>query len=220
MSTALIGATVAVAMLRGQRPSPVCALRWEFPGVGVVRMTAATTPLAARIDAAWSHRRRPEDLHSGWSWLGILNDCRDGFVLVACDRDEPVGVFASEKRSPITLEGRPYYRLDYLEIDPALRGSGFGSLALALVGVRAVELGAGGIVLGAFQAPKLLEFYEESGATRGCPRGWNPPSQVIPLTFDNSALMRLEKEAHAFRHDPTGTREGSPGGSGEGGEVP
>ncbi|MBP9204906.1 MAG: hypothetical protein KBG28_13125 [Kofleriaceae bacterium] len=128
---------------------------------------------------------------------------REAFVVRA--DQAPIAIWASKVGSPIALAGRRYYRLDYLEVDPARRGDGQTStLLLGLIAKRAEEHGASGVVLAAFSIDRLLQAYEYLGAERGAPPGWNHPPQLVPLTFNAAALHRLRELIDDLQEDPPG----------------
>lgn len=204
---------------RVQKPCAAATWCWrvEDPAVPLLRIAAATPALVAQADDEWSRTRLRGDIHNSWAWTEILKRTRDTFVMVDAD-GAAAGAFASTHSTPILLSGKPYYRLDFLEVAPRYRGGEVGAVALGIVGYRARELGASGIVLAAFNVPGLVTFYESLGAKRGAPRGWNVPPRVLPLHFDEDALDRLEAIAHAYRDDqrtegarPSGREASDPG---------
>lgn len=158
--------------------------------------------MAKTIDAEWVGRRAAGDVHLTWRWVDLTRDTRESFVVFL--DDVPVAIWASKTGSPVTLDGHPYYRLDYVELDPDLRGDGQTSVMLfALIARRASELGAEGIVLSAFNVDKLINTYEILGATRGNPSGWKWPKELVPLTFYQGALDSLRELTDGFEEDPS-----------------
>jgi hypothetical protein len=61
------------------------------------------------------------------------------------------------------------------------------------------------VVLSAFNVDKLVRGYETLGATRGSPRGWNYPAELVPLTFEQAALDDLRESTDAFKEEPSRT---------------
>jgi hypothetical protein len=150
------------------------------------------------------HGERESDVHLAWNWAEIVPDMHDAFVVLA--EDEPIAIWASRLRSPVVLEGRKYYRLDYLEIDPRRRGDQLvAPLMFGLIARRATELEAVGVVLAAFQIPGLVKRYVTLGASQGCPRGWNHPTELVPLTFEQAAIDRLRELIDALQEDRSGS---------------
>lgn len=165
-------------------------------------MLVATTPaLVQRIDHDWPQQRPVDDYSVDWAWSDLLAECRESFAIVTESGGDPVAIFGAKHSEPLKLLDGPLYRIDFLEVAPARRGSDAGVLLLALVALRAGEVGARGIVGASFNIPGLLNFYQRAGAKLECPRGWNPPAGVIPLHFDESARSNLEAIAHAQRDD-------------------
>lgn len=177
-------------------PTTLTRLRWDIPDVGIVIVRAATFNNCVAIDATWPPSRRPADVHHAWRWVDIWSSLKDCFVIM--DSECPVAIWGSSVSRPLQLAGTTYYRLDYLEISPAHRGKILGAFSTAVIAFRASELGATGIVLTAFHVPGLVEFYEKMGAVRGAPRGWSHPKELVPLTFELSALQRLKEFSDAF----------------------
>lgn len=165
-------------------------------------LVATSAATAQRIDAAWPGQRPPEDHHHVWRWATLLGECRDSFTLVTEGAGEPAAVYGSRHATPLNLASRLFYRMDYFEVAPKLRGTGVGVLMLGVMALRAREAGAVGIVGAAFNVPKLLAFYRAAGAVLECPRGWNAPPGVVAFHIDESALTRLEAIVHAQRDEP------------------
>jgi len=190
-----------VAQRRAPKPSSLSGKTWRVPDLGKVRVATASRRALEDLDRRWGAMRRPEDVHLAWRWTEIVPDMREAFIVYA--EDAPIGIWASKSGSPLALEGAAYYRLDYLEIDPARRGDGATSpLLFALIAKRAAEHRASGIVLAAFNVEGLIETYVALGAELGCPRGWNHPPELVPLTFRQVALDELRALIDALQEDP------------------
>ena len=192
--------------MRRQRPPRATSLTnkvWAAADLGEVRVGTATNEVASLIDQAWLPRREGDDIHLAWRWADIVPDMREAYVVRA--GEEPIAIWASKVGSPIELGGRKYYRLDYLEVDPARRGDGQTSaVLLALIAKRAAEHGAEGVVLAAFSIDGLIRAYEYLGAERGAPPGWNHPAQLVPLTFKQPALTKLRELIDDLEEKPPG----------------
>jgi GNAT superfamily N-acetyltransferase len=186
------------------RPAKISSLpgsRWKVPGLGEVTITTGSPDVAARIDKLWRERRGDIDALLAWKWVDIVADMREAFAIHAAG--SPIAIWASKPGSCVQLDGKPYYRLDYLEVDPERRGDGQTSTLLAgMIAKRATEHRASGIVLPAFPSEKLAKFYESLGATRGAPQGLEPPPQLVPFTFGQDALDNLRELVDALQKDP------------------
>jgi hypothetical protein len=115
--------------------------------------------------------------------------------------DVPMAFWCGTKRGPITLPEGPFYRLDYMEVHPRLRGGPLSVFMVALWACRALELGANGIVLSAFPAEGLLAFYRRAGAVERQPRGWNQPRGLVPFVFERPLLEELKGYADGLLED-------------------
>ncbi len=151
--------------MRRQRPPRATSLTnkvWAAADLGEVRVGTATLEVARALDVTWSPRRGGDDIHFAWRWADIVPDMREAFVVSA--KGEAIAIWGSKLGSPIELGGQKYYRLDYLEVDPARRGDGQTSaLLFGLIAKRASEHGATGIVLAAFSIDGLIQAYEYLG---------------------------------------------------------
>lgn len=190
-----------MAQRRAPKPSALLGKTWRVPGLGAARVATASLQASRDIDRRWSPRRRPDDAHLAWRWAEIVPDMREAFIVVA--GGDPIAIWASKVGSPLALAGSAYYRLDYLELDPDRRGDGMtAALLFALIAKRVEEHKAGGVVLAAFNVEGLVEAYVALGAEPGCPRGWNHPAELIPLTFHQAALARLRALIDDLQEDP------------------
>jgi hypothetical protein len=94
------------------------------------------------------------------------------------------------------------YRLDFIEVAPRLVGRRFGVAALAITAAsRALELGAGGLVLGSTKGARRA--YEVDGGhqiTGACPAyNWNARASLVPFHFGHGVLIKLRRIADASR---------------------
>lgn len=188
---------------RAPRATSLTNRVWAAADLGDVRVGTATTDVATALDTMWSVRRGSDDIGLAWRWADIVPDMREAFVVLA--KGAPIAIWASKLGSPVVLGGQKYYRLDYLEIDPARRGDGQTSaILLGLIAKRAAEHTATGVVLAAFCIDGLIRAYEYLGAERGAPPGWNHPVQLVPLTFKQPALSRLRELIDDLEEEPSG----------------
>jgi hypothetical protein len=100
-----------------------------------------------------------------------------------------MALWCSAKAQPLKLREGKFYRLDYFELDPRLRGGEAGVLAFALVAARARDVGADGIVLATW--PPLRRFYEGIGGVERELVGWRAPANLITFVFTTDALANL-----------------------------
>ncbi len=161
-----------------------------------------TNELIGRIHPAWKRIRKHGVLHADWDWSELAPAHNDCFVVVD-ERSEPVAIWCGKHSTPLALGGNKYYRLDYLEIHPSLGGLALGAALLILISVRALEVGADGIVLAALPVDRVREFYRDRGATEGAPAGWSFDPELIPFTFDRAALQRMREIADELRQSET-----------------
>ena len=187
---------------RPPKPSDLVSVTWNVPVMGRVRVANATKESAGNIDEQWAPRRSPEDAHLAWKWFDMVPAMREAFIVYA--EVAPIAIWSSKLGSPIELSGERYYRLDYLEIDPARRGDGStAALLFGLIAKRVAEHAATGIVLSAFKIDGLVQAYARLGAEHGCPPGWNHPPELVPLIFRRPALDRLRELIDALQENPS-----------------
>jgi hypothetical protein len=190
-------------MPRGRRqPSGLSLKSWNVSGIGRVRVVEPSPAQLAAVDAAWPGARRSTDWHSAWRWLEITAGKAEVFAVVGPD-DRVLGLWCSSKHKPIQLPEGLFYRPDYLEIAPDVRGQEAGVFLFLLIAARALELGAQGIVLGTWEV--LRRFYEGLGGIERRPRGWNLEANLVPFTFDAEALADLKAALDRTEDNGQGT---------------
>jgi hypothetical protein len=182
---------------RRERSSKLLSERWTIDGLGTVSLLVPSESRLKAVDTAWPDLRQPTDFHLHWRWAEIAGRNAERFALVDSG-DQVVSLWSTAKRM-VRLEGRQLYRLDYLEVDPGLRGGFAGSFTLALVGARALELGCEGLVLAAF--PVLTGFYDRSGGVQRNVVGWKTAAGLLPFYFDAYALARFREVTDAARKE-------------------
>jgi hypothetical protein len=179
--------------------TPVSRQRYDVPTLGTVEVTEATNDDCEAIDGLWPKLRRPTDLHQPWRWAQIAYKAEE---CVAIFRDGVALAIWASFRPVITLPDGCYYRLDYLEMHPELRGTETGQVVgaflLAAISMRSTEVGAAGIVLKAFQVPGIIKYYTAAGAEQRLPRGWNCERLLVPLVFEKEPFDRLVEYADAL----------------------
>ena len=115
--------------------------------------------------AAFWHQRHPHALQ-------VLGTSADGFALVDVASHQVVGLWAGMYSRPIELDGKTYYRLDYMESAPGV--AGVGLYLWAAICQRAEELGCGAVVFGAVRGAD--KPHRSRGAQADVPKAWNVAS--------------------------------------------
>ncbi len=182
------------------RPLPTSKLlahRWDLDGAGRVRLVIPSAARLQEVDDAWPAGRAPTDAHRHWRWATLAAKAVERFAILD-EAGRTAAVWCSAKRET-RLEGRRYYRLDYLEVRPDLRGGAAGAFTLALTGTRAAELGCQGLVLAAFLP--LTGFYARAGGVQRLPPGWTIEKGLVPFVFEGPAFENFQRVTDAFRAD-------------------
>lgn len=168
-------------------------LRWDVPGLGRVRLNFASKATLSTVDREWPKERRGDD--EDWRWVEIARTAREVFCL-ASEGGTVVALWASRERVPIELAGGAAYRLDCFEVGTAFRATTRASVfAIALVALRAHEVGAKRIVLGAVSRPNVTGFYEKTGAIEGPIKGWKVRPDLLPFEYTAKATKELREIA-------------------------
>ncbi len=176
--------------------------RWHFPDIGELAADAVLIDDLEAIDATWpSIRERCDpkgtDPARGWRWCAIGSECVEKQA-VRDATGEIVALWASGKDRPITLQEGPAYRLDWLEVRADLRSGGRGLACMAIIAVRAAQLGADRIVFGAHPDPRTLSFYDGIGAERRAPRPWKAPRDLVAYVLGPKRSSELKGLADAL----------------------
>jgi hypothetical protein len=171
--------------------------RWLLSGTGTVRLVDPTLQELAEIDDRWPPMRRGSDWHHSWRWQTLTKDKPEVFALSDGD-GRLLSIWCSAKSKPIRLEGSLYYRPDYLEVAPEVRGKAVGAFTFLLIAARALELGATGLALGTW--PFLRGFYAGMGGVERRPRGWNLARNLVPFIFDLETLTELKRLLDGKEH--------------------
>jgi GNAT superfamily N-acetyltransferase len=175
--------------------------------VGAIGRLRVVEPSAAQltaVDATWPSARRPTDWHGAWRWIDLTAGKVEVFAVVD-SADRVLGLWCSVKHKPIQLPDGLFYRPDYLEIAPDVRGQEVGVFLFLLIAARALELGAQGIVLGTWEV--LRQFYGGLGGVERRPRGWNLEANLVPFTFDAETLADLKAALDRMEDDGQGTTD-------------
>lgn len=179
-------------MARAEK-STLLAKKWDIPQAKVVHLVRPAKSTLERLDEEWSSQREKGDVAEGWEWSSVWGDA-DVFVL----RDEqrtPLAAWRAVKPL-VTLKGQIFYRLDNLEVKPALRGAAVGRFMLALVACRTVELSAARILLAA--PPARIAWYQSIGAVDASGLGWNYPTGLAALMFEPVTVLEMKEVADAL----------------------
>lgn len=167
------------------------SLVWELPDGTVFTVRTPSADMLNQIDREWPAGRRDDDQHLGWKWREIFSWSPEAFCLVDAN-GAAAGIWSSLKTSPIALREGSFYRLDRIEASPLYRGGIVGVFLFSLVAVRALELKANGIVLGAL--PASTKFYERLGGENRLPAGWNNDRELVPFVFPEQILLELKED--------------------------
>jgi GNAT superfamily N-acetyltransferase len=190
--------------LRRRQPSRLLEKTWNVGSVGRLRVVEPTQAQIAAVDAQWPLARRPTDWNSAWRWLDLTTGKTEVFAVVDED-DQVAGIWCSAKHKPIQLPEGLFYRPDYLEIAPRVRGQEIGVFLFLLIVARALELGASGVVLGTWEV--LRGFYGGLGGVERKPRGWNLEANLVPFTFDAETLADLKAALDGMEEHGQGTTD-------------
>lgn len=169
--------------------SRLLGTRWSLGARGDVRLTIASWPILMHIDREWPPARPTDALHRDWRWTDWVRDERseERFALLD-EEDQPQFIWCGPRRL-LRLAGGPFYRPDRLEVAPASTRSGIGTLGMAVVATRAVELGATGMVLKATR--EAAPFYRGLGGVAGEVVGWSHSPNLVEFKFAEPVLARL-----------------------------
>jgi hypothetical protein len=163
--------------------------RWSISSVAEVGVRLLLVEHAAEADRAWPATRKTEDWHVTWKWRQLVSGKPEAFAVVDLATDRVTALWCTAQRRPAKLRDGLFYRPDFLEVAPPLRGGDMGVFLFQLIAARALEVGANGIMLATW--PPLRAFYAGLGGTEGPPHGWRPPANLIPFTFASDALGDL-----------------------------
>jgi GNAT superfamily N-acetyltransferase len=182
-------------MIRQRLATGMCGRKWTVDPVGEVVMADVAEIHLEKIDRRWPELRPETDLTINWRWTQIAASKVEAFTLLNRD-EEPVAIWCSQRKRPLVLPAGNHYRLDFAEIDPTSRKSGFGRLVFGIIAERALELGAVGLVLGTWDTH--VRYYESLGGREELAQGWTGPANCRPFRFDQTALQRLKEKADEF----------------------
>lgn len=182
-----------MSKVRRKPPSTgLAALRWNLSGLGKVGVDFASKATLSTVDREWPKQRRGDD--EDWSWVEIARTAREVFCL-ATEGGTVVALWASRGRVPIELAGGAAYRLDCFEVGMTFRATPASVFAIALVALRAHEVGARRIVLGAVSRQNVVKFYEKTGAIEGPIKGWKVHRDLLPFEYTAKATKELREIA-------------------------
>lgn len=179
--------------------SSLMAMRLDLPRpLGPLRILVAECDHGRYADRTWARPSSASNSH--WCWYDIIRGRSERFVLVSESAPSvPLGFWCSDRTTTIQLEGRPFYRLDYLERSPCVQGGVVGPLLVALAAWRARELGAEAIVLAALPEPALIDWYTRLGATKRKVRGWTAQQGLVTLVIETGALSELAEKVNEIK---------------------
>lgn len=88
---------------------------------------------------------------------------------------------------------RAFYRIDFAEVRGDRLGEGLGLLMVALASARAVELGAGALLLASL--PQAIPFWRRFG-DEGAPAGWRCERGLRPFMIPSDGVANLARLFH------------------------
>lgn len=166
---------------------------WYVEKVGPCSIRSVGNKDVERIDVAWPTLRPSGAPHLNWKWKEIREATQEQFRIES--EGQTVAIWAS-KRTAVKLGGKTWYRLDFLEVDPAKTGILLGAFTMCAVANRAVELRRDGLLLGAF--PQVADFYRALDGKQELVSGWKCESGLVPFVFEREALGKLKERIHDF----------------------
>lgn len=173
------------------RPSPLFRT-WFFDEVRGFSLCVPNSVRLETADAEWPSKRRDRDVHRHWSWVAIAARTREPIAVID-ERGRTLALWASKRTVLRSPEG-PYYRLDYLEVDGALRGGDFGGITFALLAAWTRYRGCDGIVLASL--PESAKVYRALGAEERLLKGWKTPGNLVPFVVGPKLIAELEEIAN------------------------
>lgn len=184
------------------QPHSAIGRTWDLGEDGVVTLKDAGLTVADAAESLW--RSRGERRLVDWSWRKIVLQSHETLAFTD-PTGGPVALWASAPERLLVLPNDGLcYRLDFLEIDPALRGGVVGYYAVAVACDRALEAGADNLVLAAL--PDSRRFWEETiGATVGRIHGWHVPGTLLPCRVDRAIMEDLRRDANACQSPANGS---------------
>lgn len=194
-------------MKRGVSDSRLLGARWDLGARGVFRLVTASWPLLTQIDEAWPSARPAGALHREWRWAAWVRDGRseERFVLLD-EADTPQFIWCAASSRLLRLPGGPFYRPERLEVAPTRARSGVGTVGMAVLATRALELGANGVVLKA--TVEAAPFYAKVGGVAGAVAGWSRSPDLVEFTLTRPALEALAEMLDEYRQEDAPRTDG------------
>lgn len=148
---------------------------------------------ATKIDQKWGPFRKPDAPNGHWSWARIKEKAVETFQLKC--KEEGVAIWAVG-RVDVKLEGKCWYRLDFIEVHPQKRRGLLGALAVCLMAERAAELKCDGILLASVDY--AVEFYAALEGVQRVVAGWNHQKGLVPFVFEKDQIGKLRERLNEF----------------------
>lgn len=187
---------VAIRARPEYMPCTLCGSVWDIPNVGRATLTEpCDVAIVAQVDAEWPPQRQPRDGNRHWSWREICLRAPEQFALVG-PNGRALALWASLSPRPLSLPGGLSYRLDYIEVAPALRNQHLGLFCVGLVAQRVLEAGCSNLVLEVL--PELKPFYTGAGGLQKRAHGWRLSQRLMPFLFERERLTYLKELTDAF----------------------
>lgn len=171
---------------------------WD-DGELVTRVVAGSSSIGRWVDDHWQRSIGATNEH--WRWYEILREHPEQLALVLADKPtEVVSLWCSKRPRGLLLDGKRYYRLDYLELSPHHRGGVLGPLTMGLVAERALELNCEGIVLQSLPEERLVAWYTRLGGEERLANGWSRIGNLVPIVYEESAVRALAEKVNGIRN--------------------
>jgi hypothetical protein len=170
---------------------------WDLPAVGAgSKFATVTLAELEAVDLSWDRDRRSTDTH-GWKWADVLlrtSDC----IYSLGSPTLPIAALFGARGKLVTLPSGAARRLNYFQIDPTLRGTGFARAAMAAFARFALDTSATQLLIGSLPDAKVQAFYLSLGAEARAVPGWTAPPGVVPILVSVVTLNELGDRADAL----------------------
>ena len=129
---------------------------WAVEQIGKVDLWKPSGARVAEAQEHWAPLRPTDASNAHWDWNEIAKAADVVLALVTAER-ETVALFSSARPS-VKLEGKEWFRCDYLEVHPTKLSNDLGGLLMSLVAKHAGTLRRDGLLLASTK--EATKFYE------------------------------------------------------------
>ena len=182
----------------GCPPAPTRVWDLTGPGSGTAFRAASIADTDA-ADRDWEKERRPTDTN-GWLWSRVLRETDDCVYRLGSDA-LPVAALFGMRGKHLKLPLGAARRLNFFQIAPQLRGTGFARQAIAVFGRFALQAGAKELLICSLPSEKVLGFYEDIGGLVEDVPGWQAPEGLVPVRIRAATLEELGERADALEEE-------------------